>query len=247
MLKRELEKICFHCNYFFMEAGVENLGVCMRDEAFSPFEEEIYENCSFANCNDLYMEKRYDGNREACSHYDEAEIIELSDDDEQEEGELNADELIAGLKNQNVDGMLAELYDSDRSRLNRIVEALHTFICFDNEGAYQGLLHYYNQLPAAEELDDVHTRVRIVDVLMRRKDTDTLLALVNELKRSPSNNVTRQLYTKILEELRRFPLELRSDPIQRLLSEKKFRPKIKKRIEELLEPEPERWWADLDI
>jgi len=229
-----------------MEVGVENLGVCMRDEAFSPFEEEIYENCSFASCNDLYMKKRYDGNREACSQYDEAEIIEIPDD-ELDEGELNADEVIAGLKNQNVDGMLAELYDSDRSRLNRIVEALRTYICFDNESAYQGLLNYYYQLPAAEELEDVHTRVRIVDVLMRRKDTDTLLALVNELKRSPSNNVTRQLYTKILEEFRRFPLELRSDPIEELLLEKKFRPKIKKRIEELLEPEPERWWVDLEI
>lgn len=244
MSKRELEKICFNCSSFFMEVGVENLGACMDDEAFSPFVEEIYDSECFTCCYDLYMEKRYDGNREACSQYDEVEIIEISNDDDEE---LYAAKLVASFKNQNVDGMLAELYDSDRSRLNRIVETLQTYICFDNESAYQGLLHYYNQLPAAEELDDVHTRVRIVDVLMRRDDVDTLLALVNELKRSPSNNVTRQLYTKILEKLRRFPLELRSEPIQNLLSEKKFRPKIKKRIEELLEPEVERWWVGFEI
>ncbi|UNC91236.1 hypothetical protein [Candidatus Contubernalis alkaliaceticus] len=97
-------------------------------------------------------------------------------------------------------------------------------------------------MPAAEELEDVHTRVKIVAALSHVHDAETVKALGYELKRSISNNVTRQLYTTILKELRSFPMELISEPVENLLAEKDFSYKIKKRIEELLEPEYDNFW-----
>jgi hypothetical protein len=120
-------------------------------------------------------------------------------------------------------------------------DTLYKHICFDNKSAYQGLLDFYNRLPGAEELEDVHTRVKIVEALGRVVSPETVGALVNELKRTPSNNVTRQLYTEILKKLRRFPAELITEPVEKLLAEKKYSYRIKKRIEELLEPDDDFW------
>lgn len=232
----ELEKICFNCCCFFMEVGVENLGVCTKDEAFLPFEDELYDSGNFDCCYELYIKKRYDGNQDACTEYEEAEIIGIY-----EEGE--EDELFNSLMNRPMDDILAKLSDSDRDVINQAVETLYSYICFRNESAYQGLLNFFNGLPAAEELNDVHTRVRIVNALERRAEPDTVGALVNELRRTPSNNMTRQLYKEILKKLRRFPAELITEPVEKLLEEKKFSYRIKKRIEELLEPEEDDFWC----
>ncbi len=226
----ELEKNCFRCNNFFMEAGVENLGVCMADEALSPYIEDIYDSGGFDCCYQLYLKKRFDGNQEVCSQYEEAEIIEIFEEED-------ADELIDGLRTKQMDDVLAMLSDSDRNKINWAVQTLYTHICFKNESAYQGLLDFYNRLPAAEELEDVHTRLRIVNALAHWEKAETALALINELKRSPSNPVTRQLYTAILKKLGKFPRELIFEPVWNLLAEKKFSSRMKKRIEELLEPE----------
>ncbi|MBS4023287.1 MAG: hypothetical protein KGZ79_12845 [Dethiobacter sp.] len=136
----ELERVCFHCNYFFMEVGVENLGVCMEDEAFLPFADGIYDSGNFDCCYELYMKKRYDGNQEACSQYEQAEITEFYEEEDE-------DEMINGLRHRQMDDVLATLSGSDRNIINRAVETLYSYICFQNESAYQGLLEFYNRLP----------------------------------------------------------------------------------------------------
>lgn len=226
----ELERICFYCCNFFMEVGVENLGVCMADEAILPFADEIYENENFDCCYELYLEKRYDGNQEACAQYEEVEIIGCYEEEDE-------DELRNELMHRPMDDVLAELSGADRNRIHRNVNILYPYISYRNESAFRGLLDFYNGLPGAEELEDVHTRIHIIDALERWGGPETVGALVNELKRTPSNNVTRKLYTVILKTLKRFPAELITEPIEKLLEEKKFSYKIKKRIEELLEPE----------
>jgi hypothetical protein len=205
----------------------------MEDEAFLPFADEIFDSGNFDCCYELYMEKRFDGSQVACTQYVQAEI-EFFDVDEDE------DELISGLKHRLMDDVLAKLSGTDRDSINQAVNTLYKHIC-DNESAYQGLLDFYNRLPGAEELEDVHTRVKIVEALGRVVSPETVGALVNELKRTPSNNLTRQLYTEILKKLRRFPAELITEPVGKLLAEKKFSYRIKKRIEELLEPEDDFW------
>lgn len=231
----ELERICFHCCYFLMEVGVENLGVCMADEAFLPFEDEIYDSGNFDCCYELYLEKRYDGNQEACPQYEEVEIIGCYEEDDE-------DQLINEFKCRPMDDVLAALVGADSNRIHRIVNILYPYISYRNESAFRGLLDFYNGLPGAEELEDAHTRIHIIDALERWGGPETVGALVNELKRTPSNNVTRKLYTKILKTLKRFPAELITEPIEKLLAEKKFSYKIKKRIEELLEPEDDGFW-----
>ena len=231
----DLEKNCSSCSNFFMEVGVENLGACMKDEAFLPFVDEIYDSGGFDCCYELYLKKRFDCNREVCSQYVEAEIIEIFEEEDE-------DELLESLRTRPMDDILTMLSDPDRNNINRAVKTLYNYICFSNASAYLGLLDFYNRLPAAEELEDVHTRVKIVAALSHVHNAETVKALVYELKRSTSNNVTRQLYTAILKELRSFPMELISEPVENLLAEKEFSYKIKKRIEELLEPEYDNFW-----
>lgn len=77
----------------------------------------------------------------------------------------------------------------------------------------------------------------------REPEPKTIEAYVNELARSPSNNVTRQLYTLILRQLSQCPKELVEGPLLELLKKKKFSYKIKKRIMGVIEEEAERpWW-----
>jgi hypothetical protein len=80
----EQDRICFYCNYFVSDTEdfETGLGACLRDELFEPFIEDILEKSSFACCYDLYQEKRFDGGKAACLDFEEAEIIEISDEDD---------------------------------------------------------------------------------------------------------------------------------------------------------------------
>jgi hypothetical protein len=216
-----------------MTVGEAGVGACMRDQVFEVFLDEIYESGSFECCNALYMEKRFDGDKDACPEYEEAEIIEVMDVDDVFEIDLYED-----LKNRNMDDVLERLHSPDVEKVKDAVASLEGYIGLENDNAYEGLLCYYNGLPAAESLDDVRTRVRTVSALARRPEPDTVHALVNELGRTPSNNMTRQLYTEILKVLGRYPVELIREPVLQLLESKKFAYKIKQRIYGVLEP---RW------
>ena len=59
----EKDTICQNCNYFYSDLrdSESGLGVCLKDEAFAPFIDDIMVSSSLACCNDLYLEKRFDG------------------------------------------------------------------------------------------------------------------------------------------------------------------------------------------
>ena len=90
-MKEVLEKICFNCSYFLTDMNdlENNLGVCLKDEAFDEYIEKIYENSDFSSCMDLYKKKRFNGERDVCADYDEIEIIE---DEEPEYGRQMTEE-----------------------------------------------------------------------------------------------------------------------------------------------------------
>jgi len=77
----ELEKICHNCSSFFQDSKESDidLGVCLNDDVFEPFLDEILENADFSNWYEMYLEKRFDGGREPCDQYEEPEIIEIPD------------------------------------------------------------------------------------------------------------------------------------------------------------------------
>ncbi len=222
------DDICQNCNYFFLDSRESDLdfGVCLRDEAFEIFLDDIMESSNFACCNDLYLEKRFNGEKTACSNFEEAEIIEVSGEDD-----IYAYLLNEALKYQNVDGIIEKLYNSDNVQIEEAITSLSAYIVIGNNNAYEGLIKYYTGLPPADSLEDVHKRVRMVKALANRlSKTDTINALVNELARTPSNNTTRQLYTEILTLLSECPAELVKEPLLQLLDMKKHSHKIKKKI-----------------
>ena len=70
----ELEAICLNCNSFFpANIGPIEFGICLIDEAFEPFIDELLENPETASCQELIKSKQFSGEKEACSDFEEME------------------------------------------------------------------------------------------------------------------------------------------------------------------------------
>ncbi|MBC7960692.1 MAG: hypothetical protein H7X94_12560, partial [Vallitaleaceae bacterium] len=69
--------ICQNCGSFFQDSEDIDLGVCLNDEVFQPYVEEIVNNDDFSSCLELYLSMRYSGEKDACEMYEEPEIIEI--------------------------------------------------------------------------------------------------------------------------------------------------------------------------
>ena len=80
--RKESERICFNCNQFLPASMNEatEFGICLMDEVFEPYIEELLENSNFASCQDLIDYKKFPGEREACEHFEESESIEIDDE-----------------------------------------------------------------------------------------------------------------------------------------------------------------------
>lgn len=76
-----LERICANCNSFFPDtfAPTEN-GICLADEAFEPYLDELLDYGDFSGCQLLIEVKKFHQEREACSLYDEVQMVELPQD-----------------------------------------------------------------------------------------------------------------------------------------------------------------------
>jgi hypothetical protein len=239
----ELDKICQNCSSFFQDSNDYNigLGVCLNDpdDSFEPYIDEIIENADFSNIYEIYLEKRFNGGREACEQFEEPEFIELQDGED-----LNDYIYIENMKQQNVDEVIKYLYDNDNNMVNRALSTISPYVHIGNENAYKGLIEYYMGLGPADNLEDVYIRIKIVDLLSSKKsEKKTIDAYVNELARTPSNNTTRQLYTEILEHLRRCPWEMVMEPLLELLDKKKFSYKMKKKIMDIaIEEKIDEYW-----
>lgn len=236
----ELARICQNCNYFFSDSKdfESGKGVCLREETFEPFMDEIMQSSSFTNCNDLYLEKRYDGEAAACLEYEEVEMIEASDEDDMYGYLLNET-----LKHQNVDGVLGDLHSADHSEMDQAITSLSAYIYIGNEHALEGLINYYRDLHPAISLEDVHIRLKIVKVLANRMPEKKAIDLfINELARTSSSQTTRQLYTEIIKFLRKCPRDLISEPLLQLLKTREYSHKLKKRIHEIIEGEEMEFW-----
>lgn len=75
------ERICGNCNHFFPDTfePTEN-GICLADEAFSPYLDDLLDHGDFSVCQQLIGKKRFHHQHKVCSLYEEAEIIELPPD-----------------------------------------------------------------------------------------------------------------------------------------------------------------------
>ncbi|RQD70061.1 MAG: hypothetical protein D5S00_05025 [Tindallia sp. MSAO_Bac2] len=230
----EFDRICQNCGSFFQDMDDINLGVCLNDKVFEPFIDEILDSEDFSNCHELYLQKRYNGEKEACEDFNEPEMLEIP-----EGMDLYEYLRFEQLKYQDVDDIIKHLYDNDEKLASNAITTLSKYIAIGNESAYRGLVNYYMDMGPAETLEDVHARKDIIKVLsIKEPENSTIDAYVNELARTPSNNTTRQLYTQILERLSRCPCEMVEGPLLELLQKTDYSYKIKKRIMEVASKTP---------
>jgi hypothetical protein len=231
MIVDDLERVCQNCSSFFQdeEDFDSGWGVCMYDNAFDPFADKIVEDDNFSSCYELYLEKRFDGAKEACDKFEEPEILEIP-----EGMDVIAYLRYERMKYQNVDEIVKYFYNTDKEIVNKAISLISTYIHLGNQSAYEGLLKYYRSLGPAETLEDVYLRKRIINLFGQyESERRTVEAYVNELARTPSNNMTRQLFTLIFRRLFYCPEEIVTELLLELLNKKKFSYKMKKRIMEV--------------
>jgi len=80
-MTEKLERICSNCNSFFPDTFEwTEYGICLADEAFDPYLDDLLEHGNFECCGELIRAKRFVGDREVCSLYEEAELSEIPDE-----------------------------------------------------------------------------------------------------------------------------------------------------------------------
>lgn len=253
--KDEKGQICFNCSYYFPATVDEptEFGVCLNDEEFEPFVEEILEESNFTRCLDLVEAKKFPGDREACQDFEEAEFFEIDDNtplgrrirELYESGELNLDTFKQALLEEElrridwkavpVDGYLQALKSQEEGLRDKAIDGLGTLVALGNEAALQGLSEFLKALPVARDIEQVHLKKRVLRHLARSEARGSLVPyLVHELSRTPSNNTTRQWISEILRFLERSPWEDVHKALERALARERFSPRVRQRIREIL-------------
>jgi hypothetical protein len=246
---------CFDCA-FFLPVPLDELtefGICLNDEAFEPFVEDLLVSSIPASCQELTEQKKFVGDRPACPDFQESEIIEIDDESPlglvlrrlEESGELTAETLANAViekglrwtdwKTLPVDRFAKQL-ESKRSRdRDAGISSLGAMMALGNSSAFQTLLKYLSSLGPPRTIKEVQLKKEILRQLGCWKDRSTVApVLILELGRIPSNNTTRQWITDILKFLECCPLEVVQGPLERMISEKRFSFKLMRKVKEVL-------------
>ncbi len=232
-----LEAICQNCSFFFSDNGSSDWdhGVCMYDSTeFEPYIDDILEDSDFSTCAELYKLRRISGETKACDNYEQLEYVELDEDDFPDEESI--EELIESWKTADLSDVGKDLYSTDTRTAKEALSTIINYMQLGNKTALKAFYDYYMDLGAPDTLDEVHKRINYVDLLSQRADKEMALeAYINDLKRTPSNNMTRGLFTAIFRKLAHFPSGLIREPLLVLIEEKNFSYRLKKRIHEVIE------------
>jgi len=244
-----LDRICFNCSSFFTDVNDlgGDFGVCVMDEAFEEYLDEIIENSDFSSCIDLYKEKSFDGNRDVCSDYAEIEIIEF---EELENGnqmtEEEAEQYFESLRTQDVSNIAELLYSKEKEK-NKAISTLLNYIGFRNKNAFDIMLNYYRNMPLVESIDDVHFRLKILDGFYHfnantNTNNDLIEMLIDELYKMHSNNTTRQLFSSILKFLSGCESDIVIDKLTWLLNNRKFSLRMEQNILSVIQKHKGSYW-----
>jgi len=255
MKKQDLEAICFNCNQFFLITMDEptEFGICISDKVFEPFIDELFENPKTASCQDLITCKKFSGEKEACVNFEELDTMEIDDDSSlgvelsrlSKTGELNIESFKMAIledqienidwKTMPVDKSAAKLKGSNLKERNAAVSNLAGLIIHGNIDAFNELFSFFKQLPAPKTIKEVHFKMELLRQLtLSDKKTILIPHLIDELNRTASNNTTRQWISKIFQFLEHAPLEDVQGPLEKMLEDKRFSYRLKKKIENIL-------------
>ncbi|NOQ22067.1 MAG: hypothetical protein GQ565_05380 [Candidatus Aegiribacteria sp.] len=256
MGKEELGRICFDCNQFFPACMGEatEFGVCLSDEAFESYIDELLEDRKTASCQKLVDRRKFSGEREACKEFEEVEEVEIDDNSPiglalsrfNETGELDLESLEADmlkehirnidLKSIPVDEYAASMRSSDPEERDSGITNLVGLISFGNKEAFNELFEFFTELLPPTTLAEVHFKLELLGYL-NRSDARTLLIpeLIDELYQTVSNNTTRQWISEIFRFLANCPYEEIYEPLERMLSDKRFSYRLKAKIKRILD------------
>ncbi len=260
----ENEKTCFDCAYC-IPASVDEateFGICLMDDAFDPFEDDLLEGRMDDRCRELVERKKFIGDRAACEDFELVERWEIDDDSPlgrgiarlAEKGELDTEKLAQLVVAESFDAVdwTAVPVDEHETRLEsgspeERETALHSLVALasmGNPAARDALVRFLKALPPPGTLDEVHFKVKVLERMDREKTQDALVPhLVEELYRTPSNNTTRQWISAVFRFLERAPLELTREPLERMLRDKRFSHRLKKKMKHILYGPRSEWYG----
>ena len=253
--EEEFERICLNCSSFLPASMDEptEFGICLNDEEFEPFIDELLGNSNYACCRDLIERKKFPGESEACPDFDIGELIEIDENSELGRALLSAiktrqfnketlERLFLKEQMRNIDfetwpiaHHCKKLKSRNREERDAGIRGLGGLAGLGNKAAFEELFKYLRGLPPLTTLKDVHFKLRILGHL-GRSDFRTSLSqyLLEELYNTPSNGTTRQWISAVLELLRGCPAEDVCGPLEKMLKEKRFSYKLKKKVEDVL-------------
>jgi len=251
----EVERICFNCNYFFPTNGqdLNEFGICLNDNEFEPYLDELIENLNYECCSDLINRKKFSGEQEACPNFDQIDFEEIDDDSELgrklisciESGQFSYEclkEIIIeerirniNLKTLPVEQYVKRLYSPNLSEKMSAIRTLGGLISLENKAAFDELFKYLKQLPPPKTIQDVHIRIEVLHHLNSFENRKFITNhLLGELYKTPSNNTTRQWISAIFDFIRKSSIEDIREPLEKMLKDKRFSYRLKKKIKDIL-------------
>jgi len=250
---------CLECSAYLPASNDEftEFGICLNDDAFDPFVEELLKGPIPDSCRGLVDEKKYRGEHHPrCPAFQRIDSFEVDDDSPlgqrlrclAERGELTAGALEAAVfeervkqtdwKTLPVEQYARELESERPEERDKAISSLGALIALENPDAFQELLRFLTGLPAPTTIGEVHLKIEILGYLRCEKDRETVApCLIEDLGRTPSNNTTRQWIVEILRFLERCPLEVIKEPLERMLVHKQFSFKLRRRVLDMISGE----------
>ncbi len=258
MADEEMEQICFNCSFFFPASDeMTKYGICLEDNDFFPYLDDLLEDFNYASCRDLIDKKKFPGDNKACEIFEAAEIHEIDDDSPlgellnhyKDTGEIDQEKFKDSilkeqlrhmdLKTLPADPYVEKLEKGDTKEQKEALSSLGGLASQGNREAFEVLFDYLKVLPPPERIEEVHTKIDILASLKHGAAPDQrtrlISLLIEELHKVASNNSTRQWITNILDYLAGVPGAEVRPPLEALLKERKFSFRTRKKIEAVLE------------
>jgi len=133
-----------------------------------------------------------------------------------------------------VDSILETINTNDKDQIGDIVRRLG-YLIRENDKIYDALVKYFRKLSPAENLDDVEFKIGIIEILNSKKNFEKLaICLIEELYKTRSTRTTRRLIQEIFKILNKIPLEIIETDLQKMLKEKRFSHRLKKKMKDIL-------------
>ena len=257
--KEELERLCFNCSSFFPASNfLTEYGICLMDESFEPYIEELLEKSNYDCCRGLIDKSKFDGNRTACEDFEPLESVEIDDEIAEKISELEKNNKLTpeslkellleaafekvDWKNHPIEPYMELLQSGNQKNIISGINSIGGLIGMGNDNAFISLSNYYKKLPPAKSLEDVYFKINVLRKLEYKNNRKELVdCLVDEMYKTPSNNTTRSLILEIFKIMKSIPIALIKDELEKMLKDKRFSYRLKEKMKARLGYHKDKW------